>query len=377
MPYNYKVEYSTTGNTGTWVELDNVQDISFSIGRQFMLDQYSASTGSLTVRYPTGYATPNTAMVPGTYVRIWGPNTTDGNYAMYHANIKDVSVTYGIPYVGGVGQADYLNVTLEGGFAEASRMSGQNYAMAAGTFYTQCNTASTQTGMSIGISATTPQMAASTVSGTWGDWINASLVTINGRMSDCTGYKAINLSGPFNARTCTVNFSDVANNSTNQVYSKINFDSLADNFYTQVTVTPESYSAATVTKAGAAVPYRAYQTNTLNASNSQATDYANYLLGNYGTARFAISSFTCIAEAQADFQLDQIGASSSIILSAGTQVGVTFRGTTYQCIIEGAAFSAVPGEARYTYYVSPADQNAYLILDNATFGKLDLNRLGY
>ena len=27
MPYDYKVEYSTTANTGTWVELDNVQDI--------------------------------------------------------------------------------------------------------------------------------------------------------------------------------------------------------------------------------------------------------------------------------------------------------------------------------------------------------------
>lgn len=200
MPYNYKVEYSTTANTGTWVELDNVQDISFSIGRQFMLDQYSASTGSLTVRYPTGYATPNTAMVPGTYVRIWGPNTTDGNYAMYHASIKDVSVTYGIPYAGGVGQADYLNVTLEGGFAEASRMSGQNYAMAAGDFYTQCNTASIETGLVVGIEATSPQMAASTVSGTWGDWINASLVTINGRMADCTGYNFIDLSGPYNPR---------------------------------------------------------------------------------------------------------------------------------------------------------------------------------
>jgi hypothetical protein len=115
----------------------------------------------------------------------------------------------------------------------------------------------------------------------------------------------------------------------------------------------------------------------LNASTSQATDYANYLLGNYGTARFAISSFSCIAEAQSSFQLDSIGASSSIILSAGTQVSVTFRGTTYQCLIEGVKVSATPAGASYTYFVSGADLNAYLLLNNTTFGRLDFNRLGY
>jgi hypothetical protein len=218
-------------------------------------------------------------------------------------------------------------------------------------------------------------MAATTVSSTWGDWVARVCQTTNARIREFGN--ATTLVSPFNSNVSTINFSDVANNSTNQVYSKINFDSLADNFYTQVTVTPESFGAATVTQSGAAVPYRAYQTNTLNASNSQATDYANYLLGNYGTARFAISSFTCIAEAQADFQLDVIGASSSIILSAGTQVGVTFRGTTYQCLIEGVSVTATPANALYTYYVSGADLNAYLILDNTVFGTLDNNKLGY
>jgi hypothetical protein len=61
----------------------------------------------------------------------------------------------------------------------------------------------------------------------------------------------------------------------------------------------------------------------------------------------------------------------------GTQVSVTFRGTTYQCIIEGVTMSATPAGASFTYYVSGADLNAYLILDNATFGKLDSNRLAY
>jgi len=56
---------------------------------------------------------------------------------------------------------------------------------------------------------------------------------------------------------------------------------------------------------------------------------------------------------------------------------VTFRGTTFTCIIEGVSMQATPASSRYTYYLSGADLNAYLILNNAVFGKLDSNKLGY
>jgi hypothetical protein len=40
--------------------------------------------------------------------------------------------------------------------------------------------------------------------------------------------------------------------------------------------------------------------------------------------------------------------------------------------------TATPAGASYTYYVSGADLNAYLLLDNTSgFGTLDNNRLGY
>jgi hypothetical protein len=196
-------------------------------------------------------------------------------------------------------------------------------------------------------------------------------------MWDSVGSKKFFIVSPFFSNVSTINFSDTTNNATNQVYKQINFDSLADNFYTQVTVTPESYSAATVTQSGATTPYRTYSTNTINASTAQATDFANYLLGNYSTARFAISSFTCSAEAQSSFQLDKIGYNALLTRAPGSQVSVAFRGTTYQCIIEGVTMSATPAGASFTYYVSGADLNAYLLLDNAVFGKLNNNKLGY
>jgi len=54
-----------------------------------------------------------------------------------------------------------------------------------------------------------------------------------------------------------------------------------------------------------------------------------------------------------------------------------FRGVTYTCIIEGGAMSATPGSCSLTLYVSGADLNAYLILNNTVFGKLNNNKLGY
>ena len=370
----YTVSYSL--DDITYTNLTNVQNIQFSLGRQAQLDQVKSSTGSFQMRYPTGYASPITALVAGTKVRI--QNTTGTAYTIWSGVIDNVSAEYGIPYAGGVGQADYLSVTMEGAFAVLGRMQGNNYAMAAGLISSQVINASAQTGMLLyfaGPASTT--LAATTVSTTWGDWVNRVCQSTNSRIWDSANYLNVYINSPFTSTISSVNFSDVANNSTNQVYNKINFDSLADNFYTQVTVTPESFGSATVTQAGASVPYRAYQANTLNASTSQATDYANYLLANYGTARFAISSFTCMAEAQSSFQLDKIGTMGLLAYSPGTQVGVAFRGTTYQCIIEGVTMSATPAGASFTYYVSGADLNAYLLLDNTTFGRLNYNKLGY
>jgi hypothetical protein len=363
------------GASGTpAITLSNVQSINFKTGRERQLDQYSSLSGTIVVRQPSA---PNSVIKPGSTVKVtWDDG---GIYrSQFSASISNVQFTYGIPYVGSTGNADYLTISLEGYLARCGRSSGENYAMAAGTISAQTAAASTASGLTINYSSsgTGPDMAATTVSGTWGDWINSACITTNGRMREA--FNGVSLFSPFGAQVANINFSDTTNNASFQVYDNIEFASYADNFYSQVTVDPESFAAQTVQTG--VKPFRTYTVNTLNASTGQATDYANYLLNNFTAAPLAISSFSCLANAQNFFKLWNLstGAGSlEIGTCVGAQVSVAFRGTTYQCIIEGAAFSAVPGEARYTYYVSPVDQNAYLILDNATFGTLDFNRLGY
>jgi hypothetical protein len=360
------------------ITLSNVVSINFKTGRERQLDQYATLSGTIVVRQPSA---PNAVIKPGSTVKVtWDDG---GIYrSQFSASISNVQMSYGIPFAGGVGNADYLTISLEGYFARCGRASGENYAMAADTLFAQRTAASTASGLNIAYSSggVGPAMGATTVSGTWGDWVNSVCLTTNGRMRE--SFNGVFLFSPFYKQEAIVSFSDdsVAYVSPYiyQSYDRIEFASYADNFYTQVTVDPESFAAQTVQTG--VKPFRTYTANTLNASTGQATDYANYLLNNFTTSGLAITSFSCLANDQDPFRLwDLSNTANSLEVGncVGAQINVIFRGTTYPCIIEGAAFTAVPGEARYTYYVSGVDQNAYLILDNATFGTLDFNRLGY
>jgi hypothetical protein len=374
----YAVKYYTA-STGQ-VALTNVVSINVNVGRQRQLDQYSSSTAEIVMRYPTGYASPIAALVPGTFIRI---SNTATDLANFVGRISNVQLKFDMPYSGGVGNGDYLSIMCEGGLGQFGRKSGNNYAMPADILTGQLGDVINETELvafldsGVGDEA----LSATTVNGTWADYLNLAALTLNARLIDVleiqypTRVETVFVS-PFLVRDTAVNFSDTTNNATNQVYDGITFASYADNFYTQVTVDPEVPAAQTVETGSA--PFRTYTVNTLNATTGQALDYANYLLNNYKTPKVAISSISCLANAQNTMALDDLGDGPD---KCGRQIGkrvtVAFRGTTYSCIIEGYTFSAVPGEARYTYYVSAADLNAYLILDNATFGKLDSNRLGY
>lgn len=367
----YQLEYGATYATLTTVA-SNLQNVSLTYGRQAQLDQYNANTASVTLRYPNGYASPNASWITGTWVRISIRLGTSGTYKqLWVGRIADVIVEYGIPYAGSVGNADFVTLVCEGNFAAFGRVQGNSYAMTAKSLSAQAGSCATETGLNISTQSGfggTQQFPATTISTTWGDWVNRTVLTMNGRLIDVSdGIMVVN--AYYKLSAFYGNFSDTTNDASNHFYEQIAFTSLADNYYTQVTVTPESYSPATVSTGSA--PYRTYAVNTLNNSTSQATDFANYLLSNYKTPALRIASITCNLNAQ----ISELPAYGMDYIS--TQVSVAFRGTTYQCIIEGATFSGTPKQATATFYFSSADLNNYLTLDNAVYGKLDNNKLGY
>ena len=371
---SYEVAYST--DKVNYTALTNVQSVNLRLGREALVDNYSASTGTVVLRYPTGFASPIAALVSGTWIRI--KNTTTGR-TQWIARINDVEVSYDIPYKSGVGNGDYVTLQLEGALAAWARANGNNYSMLSNPVDAQADFAQAQTNLSmfksfggVGVPAV---LGASTVTTSWADWINKTNATINGRIFDNNG--ALWWNGTYQIDPSTINFSDTTNNATNQVYDQINYESLGQNFFTQVTISPEGL-AAQVASSGSA-PYRNLGLATFNGSTGQALDLANYLLNNYKTPVNSISSISCLANAQSSMQLDALGTSTGANLWSciSKRVSVTFRGQTVYGVIEGVSLSATPESARYTFYLSPADLNAYLLLNDTVFGRLDFNKLGY
>ena len=378
---SYSVSYST--DSINYTALTNVQSVSLSVGVQAQLDQLRANTCTIEIRYPSGYASPIAQLVQGTYIKIMNNTNPAAAYLLWVGRISDINARYGIPYVSSVGNADFLTISVEGSFASLGRMAGNNYAMAAETLATQLTTAGTQTGLSIGwLGSTTQAGAAATISGTWADWLAKTALSANARMWNTKDNSLFDITvvSPFYQYTTQNYFSDVRPQpEVTASYDQITFEGYADNYWTQVSVDPDGLATQTVTLSGATVPYRTYTVNTNNATTGQALDFANYLLGNYSTPKLSISSVSCVAEAQTlDMLLDKFaGVTQSFARIPGVRTRVEFRGTIYQCLIEGVTMSATPTGARFTFYLSGADLNQYLILDDLFYGKLDSNKLGY
>jgi hypothetical protein len=162
-------------------------------------------------------------------------------------------------------------------------------------------------------------------------------------------------------------------------YDQISFDSIAQNYFTQITVDPDGFAAQTVSTGAA--PYRNFTTNTWSSSTGAATDLANFYLNLYDDPSIAVSGLhvnvNTTKAAEGFYQILNSGQTNGTHLGVGLQVPVVFRGTTTACIIEGGSLSATPGSVSWTIYVSGADLNSYLVLDNPVLGKLDENKLGF
>lgn len=367
---SYTIETSTDGVT--WTQLSNVQQISASIGKNAFIDPWRPSSMTFTMRYPNGYYTPNTALVQGTQVRLKRVGAT---YTMWTGRIANVFVKYGIPYntTTHVGNADYVDVECEGALAVAGRLAGNNTAITSANAYYALAQAASAGGFSIGTtydSTNSPLVSASTVTNSYAEWLNLFAQTLGSTIKDGSGQIGV-FTKDF-IGTLPVQFSDTANNSTNQVYEKIEWSAQVENYFTQVIINTSAYG--TVTASSGSAPYRTLQLSTINGSASQATDLANFYLNTYNTPQTVIYALTCRSESQNSWALD-LGYSWYDIL--GYRTNVTFRGSTYYMSIIGSTMQATPETSTFTYYLASAAFLPFFILNDPQYGVLGTNRLSW
>lgn len=373
MPQTFVVEYSTNGTT--WTVLDNVNQISASIGRQQLQDVFEPSKANITARYPNGFSAPNSALVVDTQIRI---KRTGSAYTMWTGRIRNVTVDWAKPYNAGTGTgvADTVSIECEGALAQWGRLQGNSLFVAPSDLLTQVSAVLSGTNLQYGTTytaSTAPLLSASEVTDSLANWLNTVALTIGATIKDGSDNNIVGINGrDFVGGGLPVQFSDVANSATRQVYDEISFDSVSADYFTEIELNTFSYGDIVVTYGTA--PYRTLRETTYSPSASQATDLANYLLGIYGDNGFGISSISCNSEAQNSWALDLGYGWWDII---GYTTYVIFRGQTFRCTILGSDFSATPEGSRFTYYLADVGLTPFLILDDPDFGILDTNKLGW
>lgn len=173
---------------------------------------------------------------------------------------------------------------------------------------------------------------------------------------------------PFNALNNVFTDNTVATALPKLFYNRVEFLSQADSYYDVVIVEPEGLAAQTEGSGD-----RVYTLATYDQTTTQADNLASYLVNLLSGNTSVPFSVSLTGETQVNNQAIEIAPFASY----GVVAQVILRGSTYNVTIEGATVSADPSQSRITFYLAPASLTIPFILDSATQGVLDTNRLGF
>jgi hypothetical protein len=350
-----------------------ITSVSWSSGRLNITDQWSGSTCLITGINPTYIAD---KFQLGNKVRVTVKTTGMTTSAVFYGYISDYRAIYGV-----LPAYDTWELTIESGYAKLGRGSGTVTTTAGTSTSVMADSISTAGGVSNVVERYGPwgsTTSAQTITGQLTGPVNTLMATEQGTVIDsgqspavypASFYPVIGLYGR-NATDLYTNVAYFGDDGGGQYpYTEIEFLSSAQNYGTKVTVQADGFAD----QSSGSGDY--IQTiSTINSSTSEAANVAGYVKAQLDFAGTVPYSITTTGAA--------VGTLKEAILLADPtkvhqQITVLFRGTTYNCIIEGLSFYANPTDWRINLYLSSSLQNAFLRLNNATLGQLDLNRLGF
>jgi len=374
---NYNVQYFYSN---AWIDIDDLQELSCTVGRKNFTDDWSASQATFRFRYPTGFATPLSDIKIGTPIRFSSPNSIAGG--AWSGYVKDVEAEWGMPYQSGVGNADYLIITGEGALGLWGRTAGTGFTPSSVFANGQLSEVTSHYGFTWNGNLTSEPVEPQPTDSTLLDWFQGFANTVQARVLDGFPqgtvddiYRRGNVFLVSNASfiKAGVNFSDVDNDIFYQAYDVLDFDSLADNFYTQAIVTSPVVATQAATIGSA--PYKSFTKNTYSRTVAQSADLAGYLLAQGQTEIISPTVISCVSSAQNVALLDTLGSGRFVELPY-FYIDIKFRGVQFEARIEGATLTATPEQTRVTYNLSSQEANPFFILNDSNFGVLDQNKLG-
>ena len=332
-------------------------------GRRTKSEMYSSSRASLTVRNP--------GSIPASWVLERYVTVAINGNTVYWGYITNIEYNYGI-----TSALDTATISFEGYLAFMGRGYLNGFALTGGTTGAEAQrvgNALTGSAKTITSSGTRSLTDTSTYTGAAQNVITTLVAMEQGRLRETNSLFFLGRDKLIDPAVSPYFYTkwkmtDVSPGSNGVAYDLVEFASLTDNYFTQVTISPSS-----VATQQAGTGSRNLQISTYDSSTTQASNLASYTLNEFNTSTSVPT--TVSTRNSLSWAMDP----AAMIAEApiGFMLPITFRGTTYNSIIEGWTISATPEDVRYTFAVSGYEQNNYLILNDAVYGRLDYNKLGF
>ena len=377
--WDWRVSFATST---TFTTLPDVQNISISNGRRRQIDDYGVDQLTVESLFPTDWTvTPQLGdnIIAWVYTTAYPSYPTYNYWKMFQGRITNVDIQYGL-----VSNEDSVTITAEGLQAELGRTQINGYAVASASTGLQVFDIADSVGLYVGNAGGSSTGSAQTYTGNLKAFVDTEVRTEQGRLrSTATGPTTLDMGtldfvgreALLTGAPTTPDWSDgtLVSPGEKYKYQQVKFKSAAEDFYNSVTVKPLGLASQTTTSG--TTPIYSYVADSYDVSTSQALSLAQYIRFKYDT--------TNSTPRELGFTISQQSASGAVLLLnlvqsfLGLEVNIVLRGVRYFCVVEGVNITASPDDTRILFSVSSNETNDYLILDNAVYGRLDNNRLGF
>lgn len=362
--YYWYVDVESSPGSNNFIYVPNVQAVNFNYGRTQPTDDFPA--GQLTLSGILPASLPTALTQTKSLVRVQMLNNAGTLKLTRYFYARSLTRTYGTQP-----NLDTWNFTAVGSLALLGEQQlTSDYTLTAGatttnsiqnllSFYSISSSA--QTGLSFVSGTTFP-------TGTYANDVVQQLIrTEQGRLTDSisTSVEVTNRSGVVTATTYTYFNDGTVSAPSVTPYMSVEF--LNDGAYlaNTVIVEPEGLADQVV---GSTKPVLNF--DTLDQTTAQAGNLAQYIKNTLDLNTVRPSTVTFNADAQTN-------ETFLAALTPGTQVRIDLRGVSYSCVVEGVSVVANPSTTEVSLNVSSATAYQFLRLDDAVFGTLDSNRLGF
>ena len=376
--WDWRVSFATST---TFTTLPDVQQISISNGRRRQIDDYGVDQLTVESLFPTDWTTTpklGDNIIAWVYTTAYPSYPTYNYWKMFQGRITNVDIKYGM-----VTNQDSVTITAEGLQADLGRAQINGYSVISAKTDVQVFDIADSVGVYVGPTSGMSTGSAQTYTGNLKAFVDTAVRTEQGRLrSTPTAPTALDMGtlafvgrgallyGP----AVTPEWSDGTLASvTEYKYQQVKFRSASEDFYNSVTVQPLGLASQTSTSGTA--PVFSYVADSYDVSTSQALSLAQYIRFKYDTTNSTPRElgFTISQQTTSD-AVEMLNWVSNFL---GLEVDIVLRGVRYFCVVEGVTITASPDDTRILFSVSSNETNDYLILDNAVYGRLDNNRLGF